>query len=101
MLDGTGYDALAVRSWCTSKQRCRADLMAAALKICDDCEKIPASELAPCSEELVCGLDAETYGSACLAECQGIDILHTGSCNSWHGACSHPADVHACTEEHK
>jgi hypothetical protein len=62
---------------------------AQALPTCPDCSRIPLAAISSCSQQMVCGNDQNTYASACLALCQGIDIKHTGSCNGIEGVCSY------------
>lgn len=52
---------------------------------CSSCDSIPQAIISPCSSGMVCGTDRNTYGSSCLAICQGIEISEMGSCDNIEG----------------
>ena len=45
------------------------------------------ASITPCSQQLVCGDDQNTYASACLALCQGTAVHSIGSCDHIEGTC--------------
>eukprot|EP00892_Ulva_mutabilis_P000239 jgi/Ulvmu1/10215/UM060_0015.1 len=55
---------------------------------CPDCDRIPYASVSPCTVGLVCGSDQHTYGSSCLALCQGIQVARMHSCDHIEGRCT-------------
>lgn len=52
---------------------------------CSSCDRIPLVSISPCSLGMVCGIDNHTYGSTCLALCQGMEVAHMRSCDNIEG----------------
>ncbi len=87
--------------------------------ICDfDCEALCEGHqeecICPDVESPVCGVDGESYGNPCEAECVGVEVLHPGVCGGepcicpdvWEPVCGvdgqtygNPCEAH-CAEAH-
>ena len=59
----------------------------------------PPCECPPPGNEPVCGVDGQTYGSACLATCAGVPIAAPGECGFTLPDCSLPMTPGACNEQ--
>lgn len=66
----------------------------AELGSCSSCDRIPLVSISPCSLGMVCGIDNHTYGSSCLALCQGMEVAHMRSCDNIEGERSWSATRH-------